>query len=120
MLHNSRPDEGPSERHEERGGNALVRDIRDEEAKQFAGKFEYIIEIAAHLSGSLPARGKLPACELRQGLRNEGLLDLACQLHFGLQTFAHHHLFLKQIVLNGKRGLLRDAGNDLQPAGAET
>ena len=40
-------------------------------------------------------------------------------MDFGLEAFARHHLFLQAVVLDGERGLLRDAADDLDAARAE-
>ena len=56
---------------------------------------------------------QVPSLQIAAEIRDERLLDLARQLHFGFEAFAHDHLFLQEIVLNGKRGLLRNASDDL-------
>ena len=112
-------DKSPRERHEERGGNALVGDIGNEESQLIIRQVKDIIKVTAHLTGSLPTRGKFPVLELRQRFRDEGLLNLARQLHFRFEAFAYHHLFLQEIVLNRERDLLRNARDDLEPACAE-
>src|SRR6185503_15507904 len=94
--------QGPRERHEERGGNALIRHIRNKEAEAVVRQVEYIVEISAYLAGSFPARGQLPIRKLRQRLGDESLLDLPRQLHFRFEAFAYHHLLLEEVILDGK------------------
>src|SRR5215216_7781728 len=89
------PDEGPGKGHEEGSGNTFVSNIRNEETQSLICEFKHIVEIAAYLAGSLPARGEFPILKLRQGFWNKRLLDLARQLYLGLEAFAHHHFFLQ-------------------------
>ncbi len=113
-------DEGPRERHEERGRHALVRNVRDEQADAIIRQVNHVVKVAAHLPRRFPTRRKFPALHLRQRVGDERLLNLASQLHFRFEAFAHHHLALQQVVLNRKRGLLRDPVDDLQPPRAES
>ena len=68
-LDNGGTYQGPCERHEEGGGNALVGDIRNEETESLIGQVKYIVEIAAHLPGRLPACGEFPISEIAAAIR---------------------------------------------------
>src|SRR5688572_1881333 len=120
VLNNGGTYQGPCECHEEGSGNAFVCYIRNEESKAVIWQVKHIVEISTHLPSSFPACGQFPIRKLRQRLGDESLLDLPRQLHFCFEAFAYDHLFLEKVILNGKRGLLCDASNDLQPARPET
>src|SRR5688572_29965788 len=106
--------QGPRECHEKRGGNALICHICNEEPKTVIWQVKHIVEISAHLAGSLPACGQFPIRKLWKRLGDEGLLDLPRQLHFRFESFPYNHLFLEQVILNGKRSLLCNTSDDLK------
>ena len=108
-------------RHHQRGGHALVGHVGLDDAQVAVGQVDEVVEVAADRLGRLPVGRHLPARQLGQFLRQQGLLDDAGDAQLLLQPLTGLRLDLlladELRHAHGRRGLGRQVTEELAVVG---